>query len=158
MKVVVQRVKEARVKVGGEDVSSIGKGLLLLAGFGKTDTDKDVQRLASKICKLRIFNDDDGKMNRDISETGGEILSVSQFTLLGDTAKGNRPGFDGAAGPEAASKLWERFNEEIENNDIPVKKGRFGAVMDVELVNDGPVTFVLESRGTQGGCYEHDKN
>ncbi|MDD5634774.1 MAG: D-aminoacyl-tRNA deacylase [Candidatus Omnitrophica bacterium] len=144
MKIIIQRVKNAAVTVDGKKVAAIGKGFLLLAGIGKEDTETIAENMALKIIKLRIFEDENGKMNLDIRQVEGEVLSVSQFTLLGDTTKGNRPGFDKAALPDKAKELWEYFNEKLYASGIPVKQGVFGAHMDVSLVNDGPVTFSLE--------------
>ena len=144
MRVVLQRVKSARVTVSGEEKGSIEKGLLLLVGIAKGDTFSEVQAMAKKISNLRVFEDKDGKMNLDINEIDGRILSVSQFTLLGTTDKGNRPGFEPAAPPEEAQKLWEDFNEELVKRGTQVSQGVFGAKMEIDLVNDGPVTFVLD--------------
>ncbi|MCK4852375.1 MAG: D-tyrosyl-tRNA(Tyr) deacylase [Candidatus Omnitrophica bacterium] len=144
MKIVLQRVKKAAVRVDGEEKASIGKGLLLLVGIGREDTPETVEHMAGKISRLRVFEDTGGKMNLDISQVSGEILSVSQFTLLADIAKGNRPGFDEAAPPEIARKYWEGFNGSIRRRGIPLKEGEFGARMDVSLVNDGPVTIVID--------------
>ena len=144
MKVVIQRVKEAAVAVSGNEIARIGKGLMLLVGIGKTDTSVTAEALAKKISKLRIFEDENGKMNLNISDITGEILSVPQFTLLGNTDKGNRPGFDNAALPDEAKPMWEHFNDIFRSRNIDVKEGEFGAHMEVSLVNDGPVTFVLE--------------
>ncbi|MFQ5952237.1 MAG: D-aminoacyl-tRNA deacylase [Candidatus Omnitrophota bacterium] len=145
MRVVVQRVKEASVSVDGKVKNSIGKGLLLLVGVSKIDRPEDADRMAQKIRKLRVFEDKQGKMNLDLVQTGGEVLSVPQFTLLADTKKGNRPGFDNAADPSEAKALWERFNEALRREQATVKEGEFGAHMEINLVNDGPVTFVLDS-------------
>jgi D-tyrosyl-tRNA(Tyr) deacylase len=147
MKVVLQRVKEASVSVEGVEKDSIGKGLLLLVGVGKGDTAGAAADMARKIGKMRIFEDDKGKMNLDIKQAGGEVLSVPQFTLLGSTQKGNRPGFDDAAEPARAEALWKGFNEVLRKEDIAVGEGEFGARMEVKLVNDGPVTFILDSNG-----------
>ncbi|NQT33395.1 MAG: D-tyrosyl-tRNA(Tyr) deacylase [Candidatus Omnitrophica bacterium] len=143
MKAVLQRVKSARVAVGGHEKASIDKGFLLLVGIAREDTPDVVRAMARKISKLRVFEDEQGKMNLDINEIGGKILSISQFTLLGNTDKGNRPGFDPAAPPDEAKKLWEDLNEELKKRGIPVAEGEFGAKMEITLVNDGPVTFVL---------------
>ena len=146
MRIVLQRVKEASVSVAGEEKSSIGKGFLLLVGVGKDDTAKEALILAQKISKLRIFVDDQGKMNLGLKDAGGEVLSVPQFTLLGETNKGNRPGFDLAAPPEEAKALWQEFNRMLTKEGINVSEGEFGEHMEVRLVNDGPVTFVLDSK------------
>ncbi|AEI44918.1 D-aminoacyl-tRNA deacylase [Paenibacillus mucilaginosus] len=145
MKVVLQRSKEARVTVEGAAVGRIEHGLVLLVGIAHEDTEADAKYLADKIAGLRIFEDEDGKMNRSVLETGGQILSVSQFTLYGDCRKGRRPNFMGAARPEHAEPLYERFNGMLRELGLTVETGRFGAMMDVSLVNDGPVTLILES-------------
>lgn len=145
MKVVLQRVSRASVKVGGEPVSEIGSGLLLLIGVAKDDANEAVEWLARKVAGLRVFADAEGKMNLSAAEAGGAVLAVSQFTLLGDARKGNRPSFAEAAPPEEAEPLFESFCERLRETGVPeVKTGCFGAMMDVELVNDGPVTLVLE--------------
>lgn len=146
MRTVLQRVKKASVTVGGRNISSIGVGFLILVGVGKGDTSKEAKDMAEKISKLRVFEDNEGKMNLDISQVGGEVLSVPQFTLLGSTDRGNRPGFDDAASPEEAKSLWKEFNSFLVSRGIKVKEGEFGSHMEVELVNDGPVTFVLDSK------------
>jgi len=143
MKIVLQRVKEASVAAGGSEKSAIGRGLALLVGVGKGDDDKSAARMAGKISRMRIFEDPDGKMNLDVKEVGGEVLSVPQFTLLGSTDKGNRPGFDRAADPEDAENIWKKFNDSLRAEGITVKEGEFGSHMEVRIVNDGPVTFVL---------------
>jgi D-tyrosyl-tRNA(Tyr) deacylase len=140
---VVQRVREARVRVGGETVGEVGAGLCVLLGVAREDTDGDAARLAGKIARLRVFADGDGRFDRSLLDTGGAALVVSQFTLLADTAKGNRPSFTGAAPPEHAEPLYERFCSELDALGVPVAKGVFGASMEVELANDGPVTIVL---------------
>jgi len=145
MKVIVQRVKEASVIVEGALKASIGKGLLLLVGIGKNDTEKTAEHMAEKISKLRIFEDENGKMNLDIKQVSGEILSVSQFTLYGNTGKGNRPGFDDAADPDIAQILWNKLNDAISGQSIIIKKGVFAAHMEVSSINDGPVTFLVET-------------
>jgi D-tyrosyl-tRNA(Tyr) deacylase len=144
MKVVLQRVKEASVKVDGKEKAATSRGFLLLVGIGKDDTLENAENLAKKISKLRVFEDANGKMNLDIREIKGEALSVPQFTLLADTKKGNRPGFDNAASPTEAEELWKKFNHFLEENHVPVKEGQFGAHMEINLINDGPVTLVLE--------------
>lgn len=143
MKVVLQRVKRASVEVEGKEVSSIGKGFLLFVGIDKEDTVEKIERMAGKVLRMRVMEDTEGKMNLDIMEAGGEILSVPQFTLNAITDKGNRPGFDNAADPKKAESLWIKFDDFLRNYGINVKEGVFGAHMDVSLVNDGPVTFVL---------------
>jgi D-aminoacyl-tRNA deacylase len=145
MKVVLQRVKNASVTVGGERVSEIGAGLLLLVGVAAGDGETEADWLAQKISGLRIFNDGDGKMNLSVRDAGGEVLAVSQFTLLADTRKGKRPSFVGAAPPQEAERLFDYFCERLRAAGAgPVKTGVFGAMMDVALVNDGPVTIILE--------------
>jgi D-tyrosyl-tRNA(Tyr) deacylase len=143
MRIVVQRVTRASVTVDGEVVGAIAQGLLVLLGIATDDTPEDVDRLAGKVARLRIFEASDGKFDRSVLDVGGEILVVSQFTLLADTAKGNRPGFSDAARPEVAKPLVERFCAALSGHGISVATGAFGARMSVELVNDGPVTIVL---------------
>ena len=145
MRVVLQRVKNASVTVSGETISEIGEGLLLLVGVAKDDGEGEASWLAEKIAGLRIFNDEEGKMNLGVRDVGGEILAVSQFTLLADTRKGKRPSFIKAALPEEAEPLFDYFCERLREAGVAsVKTGSFGAMMDVALVNDGPVTIVLE--------------
>lgn len=146
MRVVLQRSKEASVTVDGEVTGSIRSGYVLLVGVTHEDTQKDVDYVAGKIAQLRLFEDENGKMNRSILENGGDILSISQFTLYGDVKKGRRPSFIQAARPETAEPIWEAFNDALRNNGLKVETGVFGAMMDVELVNDGPVTIVVESK------------
>lgn len=146
MKVVLQRSKEAKVTVDGKVTGEIEKGYVLLVGFTHTDTMEDVQFLAKKIADIRLWEDEDGKMNRSILEHGGDILSVSQFTLYADTRKGRRPSFIEAARPEQAEPLWNAFNDALREHGLKVETGIFGAMMDVSLVNDGPVTIILESK------------
>lgn len=141
---VLQRVKNASVSVAGETVSSIGPGLLLLVGVAAGDGEAESDWLAEKISGLRIMADRGGKMNRSVVDAGGEVLAVSQFTLLADTRRGKRPSFVGAAPPEEAEPLFDRFCEALRATGLRVGIGRFGATMDVALVNDGPVTVVLE--------------
>lgn len=148
MKVVLQRSKSAQVTVDGETVGRIEHGFVLLVGVTHEDTEQDARYLADKIAGLRVFEDDQGKMNLSILETGGQVLSVSQFTLYGDCRKGKRPNFMAAARPEQAEPLYERFNAMLREQGLRVETGRFGAMMDVSLVNDGPVTLILESRGS----------
>lgn len=142
---VVQRVKESSVSVDEEVVARIGPGLLVLLGVASEDTSKDVAYLAGKIPNLRIFEDDQGKMNRSLLDMNGSMLVVSQFTLLGDCRKGRRPSFIKAARPEVAIPLYESFTEQVRKLGIHVETGRFQALMAVDLTNDGPVTLVLES-------------
>lgn len=146
MKIVLQRSGPASVEVDGKITGSINKGYVLLVGITHTDTEEDVAYLASKIANLRLWEDEEGKMNKSIVEAGGDILSVSQFTLYGDTRKGRRPSFIGAARPEQAEPLWEKLNQKLQEEGLDVQTGIFGAMMDVKLVNDGPVTIILESR------------
>jgi D-tyrosyl-tRNA(Tyr) deacylase len=143
---VLQRVKRAEVRVEGRVTGKIGPGFLVLAGFAPTDNDAVLEWMADKILGLRLFGDDEGKMNRDLAEVGGSVLVVSQFTLYGDAKKGRRPSFIDAAPPEIAIPLYERFVALLREkaSGIPVATGEFGAMMEVELVNDGPVTLLLE--------------
>jgi D-tyrosyl-tRNA(Tyr) deacylase len=146
MKVVLQRVSEARVTVDEQVVGEIGAGLMLLVGVGQEDTEQDLVWMADKLAGLRIFEDEAGKMNLSVEDVKGAILSVSQFTLYGDCRKGKRPNFMGAARPELAESYYEQFNERLRSRGLRVETGRFGAMMDVSLVNDGPVTLILDSR------------
>ena len=146
MKGVIQRVTSASVEVADQVVGTIGPGILVLFGVEKGDEQRDAERLAEKIVTLRIFEDEEGKMNRSLAEIKGELLAVSQFTLAGNCAKGRRPSFDTAAPPEEANRLYEQFVQAVKNLGIPVATGIFQATMKVSLVNDGPVTFILESR------------
>jgi len=148
MKVVLQRVKNAHVEVAGATVGAIGQGLLLLLGVARTDTRKDADYLVDKTVHLRIFPDEAGRMNRSILEIGGALLVVSQFTLYGDCKKGRRPSFDEAAPREQAHGLYEYFVSQLKSSNIIVETGVFQAEMQVHLVNDGPVTIVLESKPT----------
>ncbi len=143
MKLVLQRVKQASVTISGELYSNIEKGYLILIGIEKGDNKEILERYADKVTKLRIFSDDNGKMNLSIKDVNGSILVVSQFTLAGDCKKGTRPSFDNSAPPDEANKLYEYFISLLRSNDINVKTGVFGAMMDVALINDGPVTFIL---------------
>jgi len=144
MRAVCQRVSEARVRVAGEIVAEIGPGLCVLLGVGRGDAGGEAARLAGKVARLRIFPDAAGRFDRSLLDAAGAALVVSQFTLLADTAKGNRPSFAGAAPPDEAEPVYERFCEELEALGLPVGRGVFGARMELELVNDGPVTIVLE--------------
>lgn len=144
MKVLVQRVGEAHVEVAGETVGAIGRGVLALVGIEKDDDQTRVERMAERLAGYRLFPDDAGKMNRDLLDVGGAVLAVSQFTLAADTRKGRRPSFSGAADPDTGRALYERFIEVLRGQGLEVATGRFGADMQVHLVNDGPVTFLLE--------------
>ena len=144
MKLVLQRVARASVSVEGEIIASISRGLLILFGAEKGDDPDKVSFLSDKALRLRIFPDDQGKMNLSCVDVSGEVLVVSQFTLAGDCAKGRRPGFDNAAKPEQAELFYRQFLEKVSESGLTVQRGRFGADMQVELVNDGPVTFLLE--------------
>ena len=146
MRALIQRVRWSRVQVGGREISSAGPGILILLGVADRDSENEVDYLAGKAAALRIFEDAQGKMNLSVKDTGGEVTVVSQFTLVADTAKGNRPGFSAAAPPERARRLYERFVQELRSLGIPVKTGVFGADMAVSLENDGPVTILLESK------------
>lgn len=145
MRAVIQRVSRASVMSGGNLLGSIGQGLLVLVGFGHGDDGAVASWMAEKIVRLRIFDDDAGKMNRSVADVDGGILVVSQFTLYGDAIQGNRPGFTAAAPPEKAKVLYETFIRTVkEKTPLPVETGSFGAAMEVDLVNDGPVTIILE--------------
>ena len=147
MRLLIQRVIHAKVTVGGETTGEIGKGLLVFLGVGEEDTDDICVEMAAKTSKMRIFDDENGKMNLDVNQVNGEVLIVSQFTLYGDTRKGNRPSFIAAAKPEEAKRLYEKFIREIRQilGENKVFQGVFGAMMEVELINDGPVTIWVES-------------
>jgi D-tyrosyl-tRNA(Tyr) deacylase len=145
MRAVVQRVSRAEVRVEGRLVGGIGRGLLVLVGIAREDTPETGKVLAEKIANLRIFDDDQGRMNRSVLEAGGAVLCVSQFTLYGDCRKGRRPSYDRAAPPEAARALYDSFVESLRALNVKVETGEFRAMMDVELVNDGPVTLLLDS-------------
>ncbi len=144
MKALIQRVKSASVTIDNQLYSYINKGILVFLGVEKTDEKENAEKLAQKISVLRIFEDENEKMNLSVKDVNGEILVVSQFTLCGDCKKGTRPSFDNAAAPEKAVDLYEYFIKCMEEADIPVKTGKFRAMMDIELINDGPVTFFLE--------------
>ena len=144
MKIVLQRVAQASVRVGGKDIAAISRGLLVLFGAEKNDTEEKVIFLAEKILNLRIFSDEKGKMNLSCLDISGEVLVVSQFTLAGDCSKGRRPGFDNAAPPDEARSLYQNFIHQVSRSGLKVASGEFGADMQVELINDGPVTFTLE--------------
>ena len=145
MRAVVQRVKRAEVRVHGQAVAAVGAGLLVLLGIGQNDSPQAAESLAETIVNLRIFDDDNGRMNRSLSETGGALLCVSQFTLYGDCRKGRRPSYDRAAAPQVARELYEAFIASVRHRGITVATGEFQAMMEVELVNDGPVTLLLDS-------------
>ena len=147
MKAVIQRVTRASVEVEGRPVGAIGHGLLVLLGVAKGDGEADCRFMVEKLRGLRIFADDAGKMNRSLADVGGAVLLVSQFTLLGNTRSGRRPGFDDAAAPEEAKRLYEEVSAALKAQGTMVETGVFAAHMKVELVNDGPVTFLLDSRG-----------
>jgi D-tyrosyl-tRNA(Tyr) deacylase len=146
VRVVLQRSLCANVKVDGKVTGQIDKGYVLLVGLTHEDTKEDVRYVAEKVANLRLFEDEEGKMNRSIFEDGGSILSISQFTLYGDTRKGRRPSFSEAAKPDVAKPLWDLFNEELRKLNLQVETGIFGAMMDVSLTNDGPVTLIVESK------------
>lgn len=146
MRAVVQRVSEARVLVEDKTVGEIGKGLVVLLGVGQNDTDKDIEYLGDKVVNLRIFEDEDGKMNVSLLDVGGELLVVSQFTLYGDCRKGKRPSYSAAARPEVAEDLYNKFVEYCRSYNIKVETGVFQAMMDVEIHNCGPVTLLLDSK------------
>ena len=145
MRVVLQRVKHASVHVDGQETGSIGQGFLILLGVSDTDDESIADKMADKICKLRIFEDENGKTNRSLQDVDGEILVVSQFTLYADCRKGNRPSFVKAGAPDMAERLYEHFMDRCRNYVDVVEKGQFGADMKVELLNDGPFTLMLES-------------
>lgn len=146
MKAVLQRAKHASVTVDNSVVGQIDNGLVILLGVTHDDTIDDINFLVKKIINLRIFEDEEGKMNLSLKDVGGEILSISQFTLYGDTSKGRRPNFLQAAKPDQAKALYEQFNQVLSENGISVETGVFGAMMDVQLTNHGPVTFILDSK------------
>jgi D-tyrosyl-tRNA(Tyr) deacylase len=152
MRVVVQRVSSAQVRVGQEIVGKIGAGLVVLLGVSKSDTEADAEYLATKIVGLRIFEDEAGKMNLSLADIGGAVLAVSQFTLYGDVRKGKRPSFDEASPPDLARELYEHFVSKIREAGFVCETGRFQAMMQVELVNDGPVTILLDSRRHSENC------
>ncbi len=146
MRILVQRVKKASVQVEAKEIAAIQHGLLLFVAVGEGDDSKDIEHMVNKVLNLRIFPDDSGKMNLSIRQVSGEILSVPQFTLYADTSGGNRPGFEQSAQPIIARKLWQDFNSVLISNGLIVKTGNFGAEMQVNLINDGPVTIWLDSK------------
>jgi D-tyrosyl-tRNA(Tyr) deacylase len=145
VRAVVQRVSAAHVLVEGETVGEVGRGLCVLLGVAGDDDEAVAERLAGKVARLRIFENEEGKFDRSVVDVHGGALVVSQFTLIADTSKGNRPSFTGAASPEQAERLYEGFSESLQGHGIDVAKGRFGARMLVEIANDGPVTIILET-------------
>ncbi len=145
MRVLVQRVTQAKVTVDGGEVGRVGAGLCLFLGVAKDDTDENADYLAGKLADMRIFEDENGKLNRSLAETGGEVLVVSEFTLYGDCSKGRRPSFSRAAPPEQAERLYEYFIQRLKDPGLQVATGKFQAKMEVSLINDGPVTFILDS-------------
>ncbi len=145
MRIVVQRVLQGRVEIDGQTINEIGRGLLVYLSVGKGDTENDAQFIAEKLVNLRIFSDENGKMNRSVLDEKGSILLISNFTLHGDCRKGRRPGFDAAAQPELAEKLYEKVAQLVSQQGVGVKKGIFAAHMHISSVNDGPVTFLLDS-------------
>jgi D-tyrosyl-tRNA(Tyr) deacylase len=146
MRAVVQRVSAARVHIGDREHAKIGQGLLVLVGIDRDDREEDATRLAKKVTELRVFEDARGRMNQCLLETGGSVLAVSQFTLLGDVRKGRRPSFDRAAEPETARHLYQCFVDAVARTGVPVSTGVFQAMMDVQLTNSGPVTLLLDTR------------
>jgi D-tyrosyl-tRNA(Tyr) deacylase len=144
VRVVVQRVSRAAVRVDGQTVGAIGRGFVVLVGFAPGDGESALAWMADKLAGLRVFTDGEGKMNLSLADVGGSVLAISQFTLYADAVKGRRPSFTGAAAPEIAEGLYGRFVEALRQRNVPVETGRFGAHMEVELVNDGPVTLTLE--------------
>ncbi|WP_426349232.1 D-aminoacyl-tRNA deacylase [Alloiococcus sp. CFN-8] len=148
MRAVVQRVKKSSVTVEGETIGSIGLGFTVLLGIGKDDSEEDIKYLKDKITYLRVFEDEEGKMNLSLKDVGGALLVISQFTLLGDSRKGRRPNFMNALGGDKAESLYELFLEECKKEGLMVESGSFGAEMEVHIVNDGPVTILLDSKKT----------
>lgn len=144
MRVVAQRVSRAEVRVEGESVGEIGGGLVVLVAFAPTDGDPEIQWMARKLAGLRVFPDEKGRMNRSVREVGGSMLVVSQFTLYGDASRGMRPSFASAAAPASAAGMYERFLDALGEVGVPIASGRFAAMMEVELVNDGPVTLIID--------------
>ncbi len=151
MRAVIQRVKSAQVSIGGKATGAIGQGLVVFLGVGKGDSPGDADYLVSKITSLRIFSDTTGKFDRSVRDVAGRVLIVSQFTLYGDCRKGRRPSFTDAAPPEVAQKLYDYFVERMRQEDVPVESGTFQAMMEVHLINDGPVTILLDSQKQSQG-------
>ncbi len=150
MKILIQRVKSASVTINNELISLINKGLLIFVGIGDEDNDEDIEWLTKKIANIRLFDDENGVMNLSVTDIGGDILAVSQFTLMASTKKGNRPSYIKAAKPEISIPLYEQFCKELERNaNKPIKRGVFGADMKVELINDGPVTIFIDSKNRE---------
>jgi len=149
VRVVIQRVRSASVRVDGEEIAAIGNGILVYVGIERWDGEPEIDFVASKMMNLRIFPNESGRMDRDIRDVKGDVLSVSQFTLASRIRKGRRPDFGNAAEPDRAESLYKRFNRLLTEGGVPVSTGRFGAMMDVASVNDGPVTFVIERTGGQ---------
>lgn len=154
MKAVIQRVTRASVVVEGKTVGQIDQGLLVFLGVAQNDTEVEAQYLVKKISSMRIFSDSEGKMNLCVKETGGSVLAISQFTLLADTRKGNRPSFIGAADPSSGKQLYQFFCEQMAAEGIPLERGIFGADMKISLLNDGPVTIVLDTNAKQPPHYQ----
>jgi D-tyrosyl-tRNA(Tyr) deacylase len=148
MRILIQRVKRASVVVEGQEVSNIAQGLVLFVGIGKDDGIDDIEYLCKKVSTMRVFEDAQGKMNLDIHQVNGRILSVSQFTLYANTKKGNRPGFDQSAEPAMAKEYWSKFNDLLRGHGLEVAEGIFGAHMSVKLINDGPVTIWIDSKSS----------
>lgn len=146
MRAVIQRAREAKVLINDEVVGEIDHGLVVLLGVTHEDTEEDLDYLVNKIVNLRIFSDDEGRMNLSLKDVAGSILSISQFTLYGDTRKGRRPNFMQAAAPGEAESLYDRFNEKIAEAGVEIETGVFGEMMDVQLINDGPVTLIIDSQ------------
>ena len=144
MRIIVQRCDEASVKVAGKTVGKVGQGMMLLVGFTDTDTEKEIDYMVDKVINLRIFDDEAGVMNKSLLDIGGGILSISQFTLYGDASKGRRPSYIKALSGDKATILYDSFNQKLKEQNIPVETGIFGAEMKVSLINDGPVTIILE--------------
>lgn len=147
MKVVVQRCKRAKVSVNNQVVGAINEGVMLLVGFTQNDSLKEIKYLADKVINLRIFDDENGVMNKSLKDVNGSILSISQFTLYADTSRGRRPSYIKALNGKEASNLYDKFNEELKNNNIHVETGIFGSEMEVDFINDGPITIILEKEG-----------